>query len=809
MTTPLFYLFTFYAEGVVLGRLTVSPLLSSFIILASALTFFIILSRHGQADRLSRSVIATLMITAIFGYIHIAYVKPYRPANHISYLAANKTVSLYGHLAKPPEIYGNGERLYIESRLVAIGERGIETEGLVRVSIYGEPSGVRYGDLVRIDRLRLREPVNYKNRGGFDYSGFLHDMDVYLIASVRNRGEIDILERSNSPNVHSLVYSLKNRFLSFLDSALPPPEKEIIETMVFGEKGAIGVAERERFSKAGISHILAVSGLHVGFVSIIFYFLFYRLFFFLFLKSNRRYLLLGYSGRVASAVTIIPVIGYTIMSGGSPSSFRAAVMITIYLLFIALGREGDILSSICLTAMIILVRNPAQLFDVGFQLSFMALLSIVYGYPLVAGGKLLNPIRESNIGVKIWVAILKGFTISLLAIAGTAPIVVYYFNIVSLVAPITNIAAVPLTAFIVPATLFASAISLISYKAASFLILIPQNLSLLLRHIVDISIGGPFSYMRLAPPSIGVIIIYYIFLFALFQIRRGRTYKIVAASSFGLLSAILILNPIIRERGERGLLSASFLDVGEGASIFIRSPSGKNILIDGGKSFGDFNIGRLVVAPYLWGKGVNRIDYLIATHPDRDHIGGLTYIAEEFEIGTYLDNGLESRDKTMRLLRKIVAAKGIAYHIAKKGDSLQVDDETTISFLNPPELLDSDDNDSSIVSKIGYKDFSILSTGDIGTDAEGEIDLISAKATIMDVPHHGSGRSSGAKLIAAVSPEVAVISAGIDNHYGHPKGEVVERYKGFGARVYVTAIDGGIEVSSDGDQYRIRSYTGN
>ncbi|MFH1994920.1 MAG: DNA internalization-related competence protein ComEC/Rec2 [Nitrospinota bacterium] len=807
MTTPLFYLFIFYTEGIVLGRLPLPPILSFFIILFSVSLFFLILSKNSENKNVSRYIIVTLSIVSIFGYTHISYLKPYRPPNHISYLAANKSVSLYGRLTKPPEIYGNGERLYIESRLLVIDGREIETKGTVRVSIYGESSAVRYGDLVRIDKLRLREPVNYKNRGGFDYKGFLRDRDIYLIASIRNRSQIAILKNLESPNIYALIYSLKSRFLSFLDSSLPPPEKEIMETMVFGEKGAIGVAEREKFSKAGISHILAVSGLHVGFVSLIFYFLFYRLFFFLFLKRNRRYLLLGYSGRFASAATIIPVVGYTIMTGGSPSSFRAAVMIVIYLFFISLGREGDILSSIILAAMIILMRNPAQLFDVGFQLSFMALLSIVYGYPLVAGGKLLNPIRESNIWGKIWGGVLKGFIISLLAIAGTAPIVAYYFNIFSPVAPITNIAAVPLTALIVPTTLFASAISLISYKAASLLILIPQNLSLLLRYIVDISLRLPFAYLRLAPPSIGVIIVYYIFLFTLFQVRRGSAYKIVAASSFGLLSAILILNPIIRERGERGVISASFLDVGEGASIFIRSPSGKNILIDGGKSFGDFNIGRLVVAPYLWRKGVKRIDYLIATHPDRDHVGGLTYIAEELEIGTYIDNGLKSRDKTISLLRKIVASKGIAYHIAKQGDRLQVDEETTISFLNPPELLGSNDNDSSIVSKIAYKDFSILSTGDIGTDAEGEIDLMSAKATIMEVPHHGSGTSSSTKLIEAVSPEVAIISAGINNHYGHPKGEVVERYKGFGTMVYVTAIDGGIEISSDGHGYNIRGYT--
>jgi len=279
---------------------------------------------------------------------------------------------------------------------VEIDNKEIETVGLVRIALYGHLSQLKYGDLVHIDNLKLREPVNYRNRGGFNYKRFLQDRDIYLIASLRNSDQITILKNLKSPNIYSLFYNLKGRFLFFLNSSLPTPERRIIETMVFGEKGSIGVSERERFSKVGISHILAVSGLHVGFVSLIFYFIFYRFFFYFFLKRNRLFLLLGYSRRIASATTIIPVIGYTIMSGGSPSSFRAAVMIVIYLLFITLGREGDILSSISLAAIIILLRNPAQLFNVGFQLSFSALLSIIYGYPLLARREYTNKRRAER-----------------------------------------------------------------------------------------------------------------------------------------------------------------------------------------------------------------------------------------------------------------------------------------------------------------------------------------------------------------------------------------------------------------------------
>ncbi|OXS68428.1 competence protein [Lysinibacillus sp. KCTC 33748] len=242
-----------------------------------------------------------------------------------------------------------------------------------------------------------------------------------------------------------------------------------------------------------------------------------------------------------------------------------------------------------------------------------------------------------------------------------------------------------------------------------------------------------------------------------------------------------------------------FIDVGQGDSIFIESPNGKTMLVDGGVK----GAGQKVVS-YLKELGVNKLDIVVATHPDADHIGGLIPVLNSIDIGQFYDSGKVHTSQTFEEMLTLIDTKNIPYNVPKTGDRITFDDDINVKVLNANENA-TDNNDASIVLKLAYGNVSFLLTADAGVALEKEMMQDDVNATILKAGHHGSNTSSSAEFIQKVHPEVAILSYGEGNKYGHPHAEVVERLQAIGSEIYATAEAGTVIVSTDGVNYEVNS----
>ncbi len=242
-----------------------------------------------------------------------------------------------------------------------------------------------------------------------------------------------------------------------------------------------------------------------------------------------------------------------------------------------------------------------------------------------------------------------------------------------------------------------------------------------------------------------------------------------------------------------------FIDVGQGDSIFIESPNGKTMLVDGGVKGAGQN-----VVSYLKELGVKKLDIVVATHPDADHIGGLIPVLNSIDIGQFYDSGKVHTSQTFEEMLTLIDTKNIPYNVPKTGDNIAFDDDINVKVLNANENA-TDNNDASIVLKIAYGNVSFLLTADAGVSLEKEMMQDDVKATILKAGHHGSNTSSSAEFIQAVHPEITILSYGEGNKYGHPHAEVVERLQAIGSKIYATAEAGTVIVSTDGVNYDVNS----
>lgn len=240
-----------------------------------------------------------------------------------------------------------------------------------------------------------------------------------------------------------------------------------------------------------------------------------------------------------------------------------------------------------------------------------------------------------------------------------------------------------------------------------------------------------------------------------------------------------------------------FFDVGQGDSILIESPNGKTMLVDGGVK----GAGQQVVS-YINELGIEKLDVVVATHPDADHIGGLIPVLNSIPIEQFYDSGKVHTSQTFEEMLSLIDSNNIPYNVPKTGDSIALDDELDVKVLNANENA-SDNNDASIVLKVTYGNISFLLTGDAGVALEKEMLQQNVKATVLKAGHHGSNTSSSQSFIQAVQPEVTILSYGKDNKYGHPHAEVVERLQAIGSKIYATAETGTVTVSTDGVSYNV------
>lgn len=580
---------------------------------------------------------------------------------------------------------------------------------------------------------------------------------------------IEHLEEDTS--LSSALARGRARFRDVLDSILPGEESGILKAILTGEKDDIPDDCYELYTKAGVVHMLCISGLHMSILAMYLSFFMEKI--------------LGRSRRASAAVTILTVLSFLLFIEPSPSSVRAAAMICIVMVGRICFRLSDRMNTIALAALLILSIQPLYLFHIGFQLSFITVMGICLGVSK------LEKKKKKDRGRFHWLK--ESLLISLYASLFSFPVVAYHFYSVSLVGILANLIIVPLSGLLLGFGMLSGVLGLFSLPAGVFAAGSVYGILQIFQGVCSALIRLPFAYTLVGRPSLLVILLYYGILLWFIEFGGKKGSWKVGVVLCGAMFCAVFENALFRRE-----TTVAFLDVGQGDGAVISAYDGKTYLIDGGGVYGKEmgkNVGRNVVLPYLESLGVSRLDGVFLSHPDSDHMTGLLEVLEEIPTkGLYLSDYPFSETEDTLLLKEMVEKNQVPLYTVKAGDGS--DGFRCLYPLQGVTFRDGDDNHGSMVLKYGCNGTEILFTGDISAAderflLEQEADV---SADILKVAHHGSKYSSDADFLETVSPKAAVISCGTDNLYGHPHGETLERLQAAEAELYRTDTEGAILV---------------
>ena len=693
-----------------------------------------------------------------------------------------------------------------ELRLLSDPAQHVSAKFLIR---FQELLPLRYGKGLTLTGV-LRQPQTKRNPGGFDYRAYLFRQGV--VGIIDTKGPVRIGEQGGFPPLRWIeTLRLQTEHLidviytgTAIETSIAEPSlhAQLLTGILLGKRSDVPTETLDIFRNSGTFHVLAVSGLHVGLVAMFCYF---------------GFSLFRVPQKLLCLLTIIAVLIYACLVGFRPSVFRASLMAVLFLFATLIDRDADIFNLLAFAALVLLLLNPLHLWDIGFQLSFVAVASIVYFVP-----KLEKPLRrlwegtEDSVLTKFWNPVIKWVVLSYLvtfaAQIGTGPLIAYYFYRGYPLGVIVGPFAVGLVSLIVALGMVSVCVGFIWVPFAQLLGVLNHTIISSFLTLIGI-FGQASSVAKLVPPTFGLFVLYIACCFGVIHWRAAyRHWKV--ASLIGLSVVTLwVWDTAFHEKGR--LLEVTTFDVGQGDAAIVRFPDNRTILIDGGiqrryynkkqQKQVEYDVGERIIEPYLDFHGIRELDMVVLTHPDLDHGGGLGYILENFKVGQVLgisDMPLDS--ETHRRLHAIVKARNIPYAFPYAGE-IDFPSTATLNLLHPIDpsstnLQDADKNDDSLVMKITHGEVDILFTGDIGEKAESRLiasgqDL---RSEILKVPHHGSRTSSSAPFLDAVQPQCAIFSLGQSNQYQLPHADVVARYRARGCRMLRTDASGAIILRTDG-----------
>lgn len=733
------------------------------------------------------------------------YIRPELPANHIKNFIEQQAdrdspgTAFEGRVLQGPEYSNERTRFEIEAGRVLTEGGWKDASGRALVTIEGHVDSVTKGDYAGFIG-RVNEPFSFGNPGEFDYAAMLKRKGIYATAYVKDGLLVRKIEEGNGPS--KWVENLRARIRGFIDNS-DTRHKEPLKALIIGEQRGIEKGLRDAFARTGTAHILSISGLHAGIVA----FFFYRLFFSL-LKLSERALLVFNAKKLSLALALGPVFIYGLLSGFPVPAERAVIMVAAFIATFMLNRGRDYFNILALAGVVMVLVYPYSAWDISFQLSFASVAGIIYLVPRL--GKYLEIPDDGPKGkrealfIRRWnLNIAPALLVTVSASLATAPLVAWHFNMVSLAGLAANMIAVPISGLIVPLLFISSFLSLLWQWPAEALLTLSGLLFEIMARVIGFFSSLPFSSVRVTTPTLLEIALFYALLIALVNIRRSRLFAYIAVCVFVVFFADFGYWKY-KAAGD-GSLRATFISVGQGESTLIEFPDGKRMLIDGGGGFNpEFDAGERIVAPFLWSRKIDSIDYMVASHAQLDHIGGLKFIADNFGVGEFWWNGVGG----LRGLGESLSKRGVPIRTIGRGQSPPVSEigAVKIEALHPLKDYGYDVNNMSLVLRFTYGGESILFTGDIGEEGERELVKTALGATVLKAPHHGSKGSSGVKFLEKVGPSVVVVSAGRNNRFGFPNKDTLDRYSAIKARVVRTDRDGAITIETNGKGLQVRGY---
>ncbi len=764
----------------------------------------------GSIFRRRGGIIGPLIFCASAGYLAIQpWLVDAMPGDHVSRYTGDQSWRISGVVDGQPRLDGDRWRFNLAVDKLQAGSRRHRVSGRVMVSGRGNWPCAGRGDRVEFYG-GLRAIRSFANPGGFDYKRFLA-LQAVRARSYAKAGTLKITGHGASGHWRASLDRCRGRLSEQMDAALdgyPPASVRLLKAILLGSQDRLPAAERQDFNRAGVGHVLAISGLHIGMVAAVSFGVAKWLLAWIPLLLRH-----AWTRRGAALISLAPVLGYGVLAGLSPSTQRAMIMVAVFLAGFWVGRRHDWLNTLALAALVILSVFPPALFSISFQLSFAAVLSILAG---MTAGPGRSDARRLSPAKRLWQTVVSLLRVSLLAIIGTLPLVLRYFNQISIVAAVVNLVVVPLVGMLVlPAGLAGIAAAMVNADAAILLWKIAVSAMDVVRIIVQFTAQWPWSAVRWVTPSGFEICLYY--LMGAFLIFRARIIRPRAVLAALLLLCILDVGYWTHERFGRTDFRVTALDVGQGTANLLQFPGGYTVLIDGGgfSDNRDFDVGANILAPLLWRRKITSLDLVVLSHANSDHLNGLLFVLENFKVKEIWSNGQASRSSGFKRWKRLIAQRRVPLRDMGCLPAARQINGVWLNVLAPPRDYRQrseyeswrDLNSNCLVLQARCRNISFLFTGDITAAAEADmlarLGRCALRSTVLMVPHHGSGSSSTPAFLRAVQPKEALISCGWRNRFGFPDAQVMQRMKGLAFRSWCTADNGAIQVVTDGQSYSI------
>ena len=674
---------------------------------------------------------------------------------------------------------------------------------------------LEYGDKINFIGEFL-EPNSKRNYKGFDYKEYLKTLNIYGTIKIQ---EINIIEKNKVNFAFNFAHKISNNIKQKIEELTDKKSSSLIKGILLGDTSSIDEEIEDSFRASNISHILAVSGMHVYYIVL----------------GIQLLGKLNFGKQKTRFIIILFLIIYMFMTGFAVSVVRASIMAIISIVANMLYRRNDTFTTISISLGLILLYNPFLITNIGLQFSYIGTIGIIIFHKnmlkFLKSFSIKNPKFKYKFNKKVILAVGKIkeiIAVTLSAQLAILPITIYQFNTFGIYFLFTNLL---ISVIIGPIIILSSLVILLSYilsPIAQIFLPILKGLIFILTLVSKIS-KLPFSEIMISTPKILLIIIYYIliliinYIYSLYNLKKLnytqlRIRNIIALTKYKIrlnkikyvkysCSFILILIIIFFTIPKK--LEINFIDVGQGDSTFIITPKNQTILIDGGGSLSkDYDVGKNTLLPYILDKGYTKIDYIFISHFDQDHIGGLLTILKKLKVGKVIISKQIESSQNYKEFLSTVKEKKIKVEVVKAGEKLIIEDNIYFDILWPKkdeEISENAINNNSIVMKMYYKEFSILFTGDIEEIAENKIlELYKGQdnkliSNVLKVAHHGSKTSSKKEILDKINPQVALIGVGKNNLFKHPSDETIENLKKFNTFIYRTDKNGEITLQIDKD----------